>query len=452
MPNPQQLKVGDRVRFVSMPDEWRNSENIVPRESVAIMEVMIARSWPSRVYEVDEHATPWVAARIRKHRRIQLGYHGTHWLAPRETKIGLDLQLGQTSAWRVRQHADIGRTEVKGCMVIRTGRTVLMRSCLCLLFAFFLAGLGVGSIGTAEEGGGLRSRTFRFDYGAMLTELPPASSVRVWLPVPETSAHQKISPIASRLPAPATRNKEARYGNSILFFETKAPANGSVSFSTSYQVTRFEIRGLERSPGNQLTVAERRKFLASNRKVPVTGRPLELLTGVTLPDNVLARSRVIYDRVDDHVRYDKSQPGYGNGDVLWVCDSRLGNCTDFHSLFISLARAQDIPARFEIGFSLLPNRGTGTIGGYHCWAFFHTEDRGWVPVDISEADKHPEMKEYYFGSLTEDRVTFSVGRDLHLVPPQKGPPLNYFVYPYVEVNGETLPNEHIELSLAYLDQ
>jgi hypothetical protein len=54
----------------------------------------------------------------------------------------------------------------------------------------------------------------------------------------------------------------------------------------------------------------------------------------------------------------------------------------------------------------LLNRGVAKIGGYHCWAFFHTEDRGWVPVDVSEPDKHPEMKDYYFGSLTEDRVTF----------------------------------------------
>src|SRR6185295_17624397 len=100
------------------------------------------------------------------------------------------------------------------------------------------------------------------------------------------------------------------------------------------------------------------------------------------------------------------------------------NCTDFHSLFISLARSRQMPAKFEMGFSLPPERGSGDIPGYHCWAKFKPENRGWIPVDISEANKvkeaDPQMVEYYFGNLTENRVTFTVGRDLVLVPKQAG--------------------------------
>ena len=57
-----------------------------------------------------------------------------------------------------------------------------------------------------------------------------------------------------------------------------------------------------------------------------------------------------------------------------------------------------------MGFPLPPKRGEGDIGGYHCWALFKPEGKGWVPVDISEANKDPKMTEYYFGNLTEDRV------------------------------------------------
>ena len=104
--------------------------------------------------------------------------------------------------------------------------------------------------------------------------------------------------------------------------------------------------------------------------VPLVGKQLTLLDELPQVSEPLSVARALYDLVDDHVRYDKSKPGYGNGDVLWVCDSRFGNCTDFHSLFISLARARGLPARFEIGFPLPPARGQGPIGGYHCWAFF----------------------------------------------------------------------------------
>ena len=196
-----------------------------------------------------------------------------------------------------------------------------------------------------------------------------------------------------------------------------------------------------------LSEAERKLLLAPNAKVPLTGRPLQLLTGVQLPKEPLALGRLFYDRVDEHVKYDKSRPGYGNGDVNWVCDSRFGNCTDFHSLFISWARSHGLPARFEIGFPLPDQRGKGEIAGYHCWAFFYIDGHGWTPVDISEADKNPKMKEYYFGHLTENRVTFTTGRDINLEPKQSGDPLNFFIYPYVEVAGKPLPKEQVKLTV-----
>jgi len=37
-------------------------------------------------------------------------------------------------------------------------------------------------------------------------------------------------------------------------------------------------------------------------------------------------------------------------------------------------------------------------------------------------------------------VQFTVGRDLELSPKQSGSPLNYFIYPYVEVAGKAYPN------------
>jgi transglutaminase-like putative cysteine protease len=298
-----------------------------------------------------------------------------------------------------------------------------------------------------------RTRVFRMDYGATLDSIPAGAHVRVWLPVPQSNDHQKVKPLPAPLPAKGKTAIEPKYGNKILYFETKAPSSGSLSFETPYLVERREVLGrLGKTDGQtRLTDRERRLFLAANAKVPLAGKPLILLADVALPTDELAMARVLYDRVDEHVRYDKSQPGYGRGDVLWVCDSRFGNCTDFHSLFISLARSQDLPARFEIGFPLPPERGAGSIGGYHCWALFYTNQQGWVPVDISEADKHPEMKEYYFGSLTEDRVTFSTGRDIDLVPRQAGPPLNFFIYPHVEVDGKPLAKNQMQPAFAYRD-
>jgi hypothetical protein len=59
-----------------------------------------------------------------------------------------------------------------------------------------------------------------------------------------------------------------------------------------------------------------------------------------------------------------------------------------------------------------------------------------VPVDVSEANKDPATKDYFFGNLDANRVAFTTGRDVDLTPKQDGPPLNYFIFPYVEVDGK----------------
>jgi transglutaminase-like putative cysteine protease len=41
----------------------------------------------------------------------------------------------------------------------------------------------------------------------------------------------------------------------------------------------------------------------------------------------LAKARAIYNYVIATMHYDKS--GWGNGDGIWACTAKRGNCTDF---------------------------------------------------------------------------------------------------------------------------
>jgi len=203
------------------------------------------------------------------------------------------------------------------------------------------------------------------------------------------------------------------------------------------------------TPKNSLPYKERQQDLQPDALVPTTGLPADLAAKVTEgKTQPLDKARAIYDYVFTTMKYDKSGTGWGHGDVLYACDAKKGNCTDFHSLFIAMARSLGIPARFEIGFPLPPDQHSAEIAGYHCWSDFYIEGKGWIPVDISEAWKHPEKHDYFFGSHDVNRVQFSMGRDLRLNPAQAGKPLNYFVYPYVEVEGEEYPNVSLAFSFA----
>lgn len=295
-----------------------------------------------------------------------------------------------------------------------------------------------------------KSRTLTFTYAGAVTGREPGQMVRVWLPVPPSNQEQDAQIVGKDLPAEAKIEVEKQYGNKVLYFQAKADAAGKVPFKVVYEVTRRELKG-NASKADVEDAAALARFLKADALVPVEGKPLDLLKGKRLPADEIATARVLYDVVDDHMRYSKEGEGWGRGDSVWACESGFGNCSDFHSLFITLARSRKIPAKFEIGFPLPEKRGTGAIAGYHCWAKFKPAGKGWVPVDISEANKDPKRRDYYFGNLTEDRLCFSTGRDLELVPKQDGPPLNFFVYPYAEADGKPLPATSIQRAFSFAD-
>ncbi len=126
---------------------------------------------------------------------------------------------------------------------------------------------------------------------------------------------------------------------------------------------------------------------------------------------------------------------YGRGDAVYACDSKTGNCTEFHSFFISLARSIGIPARFSIGASIPSDRDEGGMDGYHCWAEFYAEGKWW-PIDISEGNKYTALATYYFGRHPANRIELSRGRDLRVSPSPASGPINFLAYPLMEVGEE----------------
>ena len=101
---------------------------------------------------------------------------------------------------------------------------------------------------------------------------------------------------------------------------------------------------------------------------------------------------------------------------------------------MSLGRTLGIPARFHMGFPIHPGE-KGKVGGYHCWADYYVEGKGWYPVDISEADKAPDKKEYFFGTIDQNRVEIIVGRDF-ILKGYENETTNLFIYPIMEVNDK----------------
>jgi transglutaminase-like putative cysteine protease len=292
-----------------------------------------------------------------------------------------------------------------------------------------------------------RSRTFQLNYQATIRDIPrDAKRLEAWVPLPQSDLNQTVHQVSIRAPAPVTLGREPRFGNQSVHVRIDRP-QGPVQIALVIEATRRVNSGHREA----LSTDDRRAQLAPEPLVPLDGPIRELAAsatnGMTTDEE---RARAIYDKVTSMMRYDKSGTGWGRGDALFACSAKRGNCTDFHALLIGMARSAGIPARFAIGLPIPESAGSGEIPGYHCWAELYVDGRGWIPVDSSEASKNPAKREYYFGHHDQNRLEFSRGRNLGLVPAQQGPGLNFFVYPYAELDGKS--HDGIDHKFTFTDR
>ncbi len=315
-----------------------------------------------------------------------------------------------------------------------------------LVAAAALFVVSTAPVGAAERPLESRQRMFRFNYAGHVSDLAPGETARVWIPIAENSPQQQVRIETIDVPAAYQLTREGRYGNALIYFETQADEEGKISFKIEYDCRRRERSDQSTDASSP---CERSLFLRPTRLIPLDAKLLSGWAPTRQIESQSLSARTLYDAVDRHMKYAKPQGRpWGRGDARWACDSGYGNCTDFHSLFLAACRFHRIPARFEIGFPLPSDRSAGAISGYHCWASFERQGK-WTPVDISEADKHPQRRDYFFGRLDPHRIRFSIGRDLKLEPPQAAGPVNYLIYPYVEVDGR--PHSSLIKSFSFFD-
>lgn len=333
-----------------------------------------------------------------------------------------------------------------------------------------LATLVLGSLLSAQDSqqdskadASRAQRSFRFVYNAAIPEVPAgAKQTRLWIPVPLDTPDQTISKVMVTAksaqggtvamgslmgPTPDALQKDSTQGG--LKFTVRDIGGGfgrsvcvetagqPVEVELAFDVTRYETRG-----GGKASPAELAELTQADKMIPLDGKVAAIAASMNLPEDPKTIARSLYEHTLERMKYDKPESGgWGRGDAEWACDAKFGNCTDFHSYFMGLARTKGLPARFEMGFSVPGgDEKEAKVGGYHCWAYVWIEGQGWMPVDISEADKNPAKAEYFFGTLDADRVTMTGGRDLTLEPSPAEGTLNFFVYPYAEVDGKKVDN------------
>jgi len=310
------------------------------------------------------------------------------------------------------------------------------------------------------------SRAFNFVYTVVLEE-SKGNKLELWLPIPKSNVVQTITDLEIQTQGLDYQIKEEyEHNNKYVYIYSENGINESKTVTMSFDVLRKKHQNIYYQ---DVTVPQ---YLKASNLVPKG----EVFSQV-IKENKLSSAdmRGLYNFVLSGMHYGKPKSvddkyfkepwlsadkeyglkkvsrnevvnlyqkaetsggiyTFGNGNSLYACDIGVGNCTDYHSYFISLSRTMNVPARFHMGFTIPDGKG-GDIRGYHCWADYYVENEGWYPVDISEADKDQTRQDYFFGTICNNRVEMMVGRDFK-IDGYGEDRVNFFIYPLLEINDK----------------
>ena len=302
-------------------------------------------------------------------------------------------------------------------------------------------------------------RTFRFVYQIALPARSGSETFRIWLPRPPNTPYQEILSAELNGPADVRDATDEQFGNKGYFLESP-PSSAPTSIELSLLVTRKQrrsppVNGYENADygAGELDSPEARTLLAANLNVPTDGFiAYQARSIASAMDSPVQRARLIFHHLIETLDYDWAGCTPDRiaelGNLKKACDLRTGTCTEFHGLYVGYLRSLGVPAQFHFGFNV-PNYATsGKIPGYHCWSEILLPGVGWFPVDVSEAWKQPEIRDFYFGGLDCDRIEFHVGRDLTLNPRQAGGPVDKWIFGHAERGGKPFP---LDVSFRFED-
>lgn len=324
----------------------------------------------------------------------------------------------------------------------------------------------------AAAGGDRPPRTATFDvrHEVQVTVPQGAKLVRLWVALPQDDPAQRVADFAVES-AYVARETRDDHGNRMLYVEAANPEPGTFAVVTRFRLTRAEVRvSVDAARARPLTERERAELAAHLKPtthVVVDDRIRALAAEIVGSEsNPVNAARAIYDwtlrNIDYWVKDPATKKASPVGSTEYCLATKTGNCTDFHSLYMSLAIAAGIPTRIIYGSFLKAELdGKETDQSYHCWLDVYAGGMGWIPLDVAVADifvgdfvldeenatkvrlttadgysgPDPAKVDYYFGNLEERRVTWSVGRDLMLDPRQSGGPVNMMAKAYCEIDG-----------------
>ncbi|MCR4298486.1 MAG: transglutaminase-like domain-containing protein [Gallionella sp.] len=329
--------------------------------------------------------------------------------------------------------------------------TRILSALLCALFVFPASSIA-------------KERSGEIELAVTISAPGDSKDVRVWVPYPVSDSVQDISNVrvnGNFSQSAIYREKET--GNLALYAEWTAPIQNR-AITLTFDATGRELIRREFPAVEPAIPVEIEEYLRSTRFIPTDGKVREIALSITNDrQKISEKARAVYRWVVENTARDPDVKGCGTGEVEKVLTKRGGKCADISSVFVSVARAAGVPAREVFGLRLGKKdvAEEDMTNGHHCWSEFYVPGYGWVPADSADVRKimlankldlkgAKDAVGYYFGGVDQYRIALARGgRGYYLNPRQNDGPLNYFMYPYAEVNGKSLEWLAAQTDLKY---
>lgn len=328
---------------------------------------------------------------------------------------------------------------------------------------------------------GIKEGTRKFTITNTFEIKPSDEETQLWVPLPLDSTYQKVANLKYEGNYKEAYIAKNDYDTKVLYVKWNKGTEKRVLTVKIDMVTMQKIHNLKLAKNDMNYPKDVQKFLEGTAHIPVSDK-MKLFTDNIIKDakTPLEKAQAIYDWTVTTMYRDNSVIGCGVGDAKKAIEEKIygGKCTDISSVFVTLLRNANIPAREVFGIRVGKSKiakvcgkadanGLAKItGGQHCRAEFYLSGLGWVPADpadvtkvrlgeklTNEDKKIKDVRKFMFGNWEMNWVAFNYARDFVLNPKPAQYPLNMLGYPYAE-NGED-PLDYYDtknFSYSYISQ
>jgi transglutaminase-like putative cysteine protease len=228
-------------------------------------------------------------------------------------------------------------------------------------------------------------------------------TVRLAVPKPTLSEHVDASQIVGALDVDCSEQPQAStivtdsFGNEYRVLTFHDPAPGDMTVALDIGDIQLSPRLSPSLPSVPLPVTgvpeQYRAYLASTPLVQSDDSQIRALAkqiaGTSRSEDMVARR--ICQWMQSHIVYGETDPS--RSDALSTANRRTAICEGWAHLFLALARANGIPARFVGGYTVAgairyPTTGNGkssvtvtTASQPHAWVELWYPGAGWAPYD-----------------------------------------------------------------------